>query len=83
MHMNLIQRDPEQTMIRDLKNGDVAVIFSGPHRNMVVQRYGDSLVLLGDAVRVYDNLFNRINVYEDLMNRGCRILKSGEIIELV
>ena len=84
MYMTPVEPTPRRTQIKDLKDGDVAVILTGKHSNMVVQRYFNSLVVLGSAVLDYNNVFccSPGSCFAAVLSMECRILKSGETVRL-
>jgi hypothetical protein len=67
--------------VKDMQDGEIAVIISGKHEDVIVQRFGNILISLGrSCVHSWKNILS-----SDLFEEGSmyvRVLKKGETLTI-
>jgi hypothetical protein len=66
---------------RDMKDGEIAVVVLGTYKNIIVQRYEDILISLGnESGNSYSFILNRSRCEEGKM--FVRVLQKGETLTI-
>jgi len=71
----LTHERPQRTEMRDLRDGQLAIVLDSRYKDTIVQRNGDNAIAIGQS---------RGNSWTDIQKNTLlvRILEAGELIEI-
>ena len=76
MSVKLLETVVENTVrMRDLEDGQLAIVLDAGYKNTIVQRYGNNCVAIGKSVG-----YSWDEVHKNTL--PVRILKAGELIQI-
>lgn len=76
MSVKLLNQEKESELrMRDLVDGQLAIIIDTSYTNVIVQRFGDNCVVIGRPTG-----YHWTEVHKNTLR--VRILKAGELIEI-
>lgn len=76
MSVKLLETVVENTVrMRDLKDGQLAIILDRAYTNIIVQRFGDNCIAIGKPTG-----YHWTEVHKNTL--CVRVLKAGELIEV-
>lgn len=67
--------------VREMKDGEIAVIVSENYKNVIVQRFGDTLILLGKPSSYSWTTILLIDSTENIKT-DVRVLQKGETLTI-